>query len=316
MKEFREKEVKIEGEFVIDATVTYPLNPMKSRAYIIVQGTGKGTKDGNFKGLEVNLYRKLANELADTGAVVVRYNKRGLHGSGGDFYTAGVTDLINDIVQVIQYTQELHEVDKQRITLLGHSEGCILAVEAHKKYPVSQLILIAGAGGTLQRAMNQQQLKALEEIKNKKGAFGFVLRRLINLDKAQTKQQKLYRKISESKTDVIRIQGQKMNAKWLREHFEITLTQVLADLSQLDVPTLVICGDKDVQADPSDLTVINQLRNPNIETQLIENMDHLLHYFDGQSSILNVNKQYKAHVKQPLHEGFMQAIKSWIQGRD
>ena len=316
MKEFREEEVKIEGEYLIDATITYPTHSKNGMAYVIVQGTGVGNKDGNFKGLEVNLYRKLAYELADSGAVVVRYNKRGLHGSKGDFYAAGVTDLINDIIQVIRYTQGLHEVDHQRVALLGHSEGCILSVEAHKKYPVSQLILIAGAGGTLKRAMNQQQIRALEEIKNKKGVLGVILRRLVNLEKAQAKQQKLYKKISDSKKDTIRVQGQKMNAKWLREHFEMTLTQVLADLSQLNVPTLIICGDKDVQAEPSDLIVIDQLRNPNIKTQLIENMDHLLHYFDGECSILNVNKQYKAHVHQPLHQGFIQTLRSWIQACD
>jgi uncharacterized protein len=313
MKEFREEQVKIEGEYLIDATITYPTNAKNAPAYIIVQGTGKGNKDGDFKGLEVSLYRKLAYEIADNGALVVRYNKRGLHGSKGDFYAAGVTDLINDIIQVIQYTQGLHEVDDQRVALLGHSEGCILSVEAHKKYPVSQLILIAGAGGTLKHAMNQQQKRVLEEIKNKKGLLGVVMRRLVNIKKVQNKQQKLYKKISDSKTDTIRIQGQKMNAKWLREHFEISSTQVLADLSQLDVPTLIICGDKDVQADPSDLIIIDQLRNPMITTQLIENMDHLLHYFDGECTILNVNKQYKAHVNQPLHQGLIQILKTWIQ---
>ncbi len=316
MSHLIEKEVKIESAYPIDATITYPHQHHNHKVFIMIQGTGKGTKDGNFKGLKINLYQKLAHEIADTGAMVIRFNKRGLHGSGGDFDAAGMHDLVNDIIDVIKYAQALPEVDHHQVGLIGHSEGCILAVEAHKKHPVSQLILIAGAGGTLKRAMNNQQTKALEEIKGKSGISGFLLRRLINLEKAQSKQEKIFKKISDSTSDTIRIQGQKMNAKWLREHFEITLTDVLADLSLLNVPTYVICGDKDVQAEPQDVQVIKQLNNPNIKTEIINNMDHLLHYFDGKSSILNINKQYKSHINKQLNPDFVASLKSWIQSNN
>src|SRR5688500_504604 len=77
----------------------------------------------HIKGLELNIFSDLATALAEGGIASLRYDKRGVGGSGGDFNTRRVDDLVNDVRAAIARLRADDRVDSKRIFLVGHSEG-------------------------------------------------------------------------------------------------------------------------------------------------------------------------------------------------
>ncbi len=309
---FSEKEVVVKGEYDLSATLTIPeLNSQKLPAVVIIGGTGKGDRDGNMKNFNMNIYRQLAEYLSGLGLITIRYDKRGIGKSKGDFNKTGVHDLVKDIISNINYLENLSNVDKDKILLLGHSEGCILASIANTTHPVSGLILVSGAGICLKTAMQFQNLGIIEEIKKMKGLKGKLLSYLVTEKKVVLKQKKLFDLVSASNEDVLRIQFQKFPAKWLREHLSYTDDDVLDMLNKATCPILVIAGDKDVQADSEDLEMIKALQKQTISCRTIENMDHVLREYSGEKTVINVKKQYKHELNKPLHDKLKEEIKHW-----
>src|SRR6056297_1246662 len=101
---FIEKEITVNGEFSLSATLTLPNNNLDIHpVIIIVPGTGNSNRDGNSKKLNMNLYKLIAEHLISIGYASIRYDKRGLHKSQGDFVKTGLNDSINDIVYVYNY---------------------------------------------------------------------------------------------------------------------------------------------------------------------------------------------------------------------
>jgi pimeloyl-ACP methyl ester carboxylesterase len=310
---FIEKEIKINGEFKLSSTLTFP-NEKKDKypAIIIVPGTGNSDRDGNSKNLNMNLYKLIAEYLTSIGYATIRYDKRGLHQSDGNFIKTGVKDLIDDIISVYNHLKENDEIDSSNIYLLGHSEGAILSTISSEDMNLKGLILLSGAGISLKTALSMQSKEAYEEIQRMKGLKGTLLKLLYSKNRIRKTQEKLYEKALYTEKDVFKFKLKEFPAKWLREHLNYSDDDILKLLKNKDFPILCITGDKDVQADPNDLNNVKKLNNDKITVKIIENMDHILRYYDGEKTIMNLTKQYKEEVDKPLHEDLRNSLKEWL----
>src|SRR6056297_1054080 len=309
-----EKEITVSGEFDISSTLTLPNNNLNIHpVIIIVPGTGNSDRDGNNKKLNMNLYKLVAEYLTSIGYATIRYDKRGLHKSDGDFVKTGLNDSINDIVYVYNYLKNRDDIDIENIFLLGHSEGAILSTIASDQMKLKGLILLAGAGVSIKSALSMQNQEAYKEIQNIKGLKGILLRLLYSENKIKKTQEKLYKKALATDEDVIRFQMRKFPAKWLREHLQYTDEDILKLLEIKKTPVLCLTGDKDVQADPDDLKSVDELNNDSIKTKVVENMDHVLRYYGGEKTIINLINQYKEEVDKPLHEELKNLLEKWLK---
>ncbi len=309
---FKQEEVFIQGEEVISATVTIPEQERESYpAIVLIGGTGGLNRDGNGLGFKMNLYKDLAEWLTTQGFVTLRYDKRGIGKSGGNRNSVGLTGLVDDVTAVVRYLKS-HDHVSQDILLLGHSEGCIVATLAAERESVSGLILLSGAGVALKTSMQEQAHFLLDEVKRTKGIKGKLLRLSLNEKSVIGKQQKLFERVTATDQDTMRIQLMKFPAKWLREHLAYTDELLRDRLVQLNVPTLALTGDRDVQTDVHHLDELDALHAEHIEVQKIKNMDHMLKHFDGEMSILDVKKQYRAQLKEPLHPELQHQLHEWL----
>jgi pimeloyl-ACP methyl ester carboxylesterase len=102
----------------------------------------------------------------------------------------------------------------------------------------------------------------------------------------------------------------------LREHLQYSDDDILQILKNIKIPTLCITGEKDVQADPNDLIKVDSLGNKNITVKIIQNMDHILKYYSGEKTIMNLMKQYKNEVDEPLHEELKNSIQNWLDSKN
>jgi dienelactone hydrolase len=125
------EEVKIQaiGGFTLGGTLTKPKN-VSGRLPAVVTITGSGTQDRDEYSPSVGgvrLYRQLADTLSRRGIVVLRMDDRGLGASGGDATLATSADFANDIRSAVAYLRSRADIDPDRIALVGHSEGGMIA---------------------------------------------------------------------------------------------------------------------------------------------------------------------------------------------
>lgn len=100
---------------------------------ILVSGTGPIDRDVTFVGHA--LFRVLAHSLADAGIASLRFDKRGVGESEGDFSSAGPDDFVADVLGAMEYVIEHKRFAKERVGLIGHSEGGMVALTAAAKRP-------------------------------------------------------------------------------------------------------------------------------------------------------------------------------------
>mgnify|MGYP000212266032 CR=1 FL=1 len=310
MADYREEQVTIDGKYALKGTMTIPEGTgEKHPAVLMIAGSGKVDRDGNAGKALKNAYTELIDRVGGMGFVTLRYDKRGVGESEGQYYQTGMWDLVDDVLSAVEFLKQQPSVDPENIILMGHSEGCMLAEAANAKRPVAGLILISGAAETLASATARQRRIAMDEMMNEKGLKGSLFR-LLKVDKKAEKQnEKLTKKIMESGKDVMRVNLAKLNAKWMREHYS---HDVIEDLKQARCPVLAVTGAKDVQADPERIQAVPELVQGEGTWRVIENMDHYLKEYTGPLTIVNLMKQYKAEAEAPVHPELMKTIGEWL----
>ena len=86
----------------------------------------------------------LADYLSRNGIAVLRYDKRGVEKSGGEYFTATTQDFADDAEAALNYLKSRKDIDTSNIGLIGHSEGGIIApMIASQNKDVKFLVLMA-----------------------------------------------------------------------------------------------------------------------------------------------------------------------------
>jgi pimeloyl-ACP methyl ester carboxylesterase len=87
----------------------------------------------------------LADVLTRRGIAVLRCDDRGVGGSTGSFATATTKDFATDVHQMVRYLRSRSDIRHDRIGLIGHSEGGLIApIVASESKDVAFLVLMAG----------------------------------------------------------------------------------------------------------------------------------------------------------------------------
>lgn len=73
--------------------------------------------------------------------------------------------------------------------------------------------------------------------------------------------------------DVVRMDGQRINAKWFREFLAYNPAD---DLPKIEAPVLAITGAKDLQVSPDELTMVESSAGGPVATHLVPDVTHSL----------------------------------------
>lgn len=111
-------------------------------AVLLIAGSGPQNRDEEVAGHRPFLV--LSDHLAKAGYASFRYDKRGVGQSGGDFATATISDFAEDAGAAFDVLAAIPEIDKDRVAMLGHSEGGLTAPIAARGRNVAALVLLAG----------------------------------------------------------------------------------------------------------------------------------------------------------------------------
>ncbi|MFF2450662.1 alpha/beta hydrolase [Neobacillus sp. NPDC058068] len=307
-----EKEVTIQSKTALKGTLSLPETRMeKGPAVLIIPGTGKLDRNGKLnKKIDVKLYRQLAEFLTSIGIINLRYDKRGVAASEGDYLATGLWDLVDDAQAAVQFLKSLPEVDPEKVIVLGHSEGSMIGSALAAREELGGLILLAGAGERLSEALKRQRDLATEDIINAKGFQGFFLRLLGVQNKVEKQAQKFMDKVLSSHKDVIKVSFVKTNAKWLREHLSYNVRE---DLAKVTCPLLAITGARDTQANPAVLKELPHYVKADVHYYAVENMAHPCKFTKQTSTMFTTKKDIFAQAELPIHPELKKLLEVWLQ---
>ncbi len=299
----REQEISFKSdEIEFAGTIALPDGAGPFSAVLLIAGSGPVDRNENHKKIKLNAFYDISHYLADNGFASLRYDKRGVGKSGGDFWRTGFFDRVQDAAAALDYLKQRKDVLAEEVFLLGHSEGCLISVRlAGTGTRAAGIVLVAGPAQSGEAVLKWQ---AVQVSKGIKGLSRFVIK-LLRIDVLKS-QQKYIDKIKQSKKDSIRVQlVSKIPAKWLREFMAYNPAE---DLSRVMLPVLAITGSKDIQVDPADLQRMAELVKAPFESHVIPDMTHMLRVEKGEASISN----YKAEVRRPVEPSLLATIRDWL----
>ena len=151
--------------FSLAGTITKPANVARPPVVILVSGSGAQDRDETVFGIPV--LGQVAGRLSDAGFFVVRYDKRGVGQSGGRIESTSIEAYADDARAVIEWIRKRKDIDRDRIAVVGHSEGGAMAllVGSRMRGEVRAIGLIAAPGQTGREISLMQQRHVLEKLK-------------------------------------------------------------------------------------------------------------------------------------------------------
>jgi len=151
------------GNFNLKGTLTHPEQEQLIKTPCVILITGSGPQDRNEEILGHRPFLVLADRLTRSGYGVLRMDDRGTGLSEGVFDGSTSKDFATDIESAIDFVKTLSYIDTQKIILMGHSEGGMIANMVAAKHPeVFGIVSLAGPGIKGSELLLDQQQRIAE----------------------------------------------------------------------------------------------------------------------------------------------------------
>ena len=144
-------------------TITIPEGDGPFPLAILISGSGPQNRNSEI--LEHKPFLVIADHLSRNGIAVLRYDDRGVQHSEGSFSKSTTADFTTDAAAAIKYAHTLEQIDTNRIGLIGHSEGGMIAPKVAAEYKnVDFIVSIAGPAVPITELMTLQNKLVLEKL--------------------------------------------------------------------------------------------------------------------------------------------------------
>ncbi|MER3388611.1 MAG: alpha/beta fold hydrolase [Microcella sp.] len=280
--------VELAGELVM---------PADARAIaVLLPGSGPLDRDGDARGLALGIQRELSESLADHRIASMRWDKRGVGESSGDFLASGLHDLVDDACAVVDHALE-HGLP---VIVIGHSEGTAIAARVAVERPaIAGAVLLSGYARSGLEVLRWQSRMIAADIP---GPVRFVLRALrTDLEKATEKNRT---RLLATTKDVERMGGVRVNARWYREFMAYDPSDDLAAAAQ---PMFALGGEYDLQSPPEDTPRIAELRSATTRAAVLDGLSHILRTQPSASL-----RTYRRDARRPVDPRIAASIVEWI----
>ena len=293
----------VNGMYDLPGILSISNTPGKKPLVIILPVAGPTEKDGSYE--ENKPYKDLAWGIASKGFAVFRYEKRS--NNYGIFLLKDKAayekftpreDLLDDLYKIIDSLKTLPEINPEKIFILGHGQGGMLAPLVAKERNEIAGIIMMGANAKRTQEMMIDQYKYLSKVTpEKKGEYD-----------TQTK-------------NAIRSMDKKLNP--LTEHhlmpYDVQATYWIwlnqyphLDISKkLNKPQFVMHGERDYQANLENYELWKRTleKNKKATVKLYPRLNHLFYPGDAQSTY----SEY--YLKSNIPENIINDISSWLSNQ-
>lgn len=288
----------------LSGTLVLSETPSRGPGVLLLTGSGPMDRDGNQGRLRLDVSRQLARALATAGVASLRYDKRGVGVSEGSFLESGLADNINDACAALKALSEHPQIDPAELYIVGHSEGAIIAAAvAASDMPLAGVVLVACPGRTGECLLVWQAERLEDDIPPPVRGMLWLLRTDL-----VSRIRRNHQRIKQTTTDVARIGGVRINARWHREFMKHDPRR---DLARIDVPVLAITGENDLQVPAEDLAVIAAMVPGPVQTWMAPDLSHILRRQYGPPSL----RSYRKDAKRPVDSEVLDRIVQWVHHR-
>lgn len=303
-------------------TLTLPEGVGPFPAAILITGSGPQDRDQTLLGHKT--FAVLADHLTRNGVAVLRYDDRGIGGSSGEFAAATSADFATDARAAVRFLLTRHDIDRNGIGFIGHSEGGMVAqIAAASNDTVKFVIMLAGPGTHLmQLARSQERLLALSQgasaadIARMEPVMVEVFTAVAQSTSAEDARARVRAvltaealatlKAPESRREVL---VQQMANDWTRYLLQY---QPAAFLSRIHVPILALNGTLDRQVPPDEnLAGIKAAlgHNADVTIRRIDGVNHLF-----QTARTGAIGEY-ADIEETIAPVVLDTVTEWIKAR-
>ncbi len=293
---FTEEEIQIgEKPWILPGTLSIPKNQKRSPGVVLVHGSGPNDRDETIGPNKV--FRDIAWGLSSNGIAVLRYDKRTkVYPDKFDVDKLTVDDeTIEDALKAIEFLRKDKRIDPERIYLLGHSLGGMLAPEIGvRAKKLAGIIIMAGNA----RPLEDLILEQYDYIFNLDGELDSTEKR--ELGDIKEKVEKLKDGTLGDDEPFLFVKGYYW--KDLKARDQIGFAR------KLDCPILILQGARDYQVTTRDFEGWKEgLKDKkNVTFRLYPDLNHLLMIGEGMSTPSEYEKE--SHVDPKVIEHLI----SWI----
>ena len=251
---------------LLNGTLYTPIKQNNTTSLVIlIAGSGPTNRDGNQFGMTNNSLKLLAESLVKNGIAVYSYDKRIFaQMASGKLDEASLTfdNFIDDAKAVVLYFK--NQKKYHSITVAGHSEGALIGMVAANEN-ADAYISLAGAGRPIDEVIVEQIGKQAPFLKEE------VEKNLATLKSGNTFELK-----NQMLASLFRASVQPYMISWIKYNPQ-------NEIKKLQIPSLLINGDKDIQVSVQDAQLLQQAK-PDAQLQIIPNMNHIFKSIKGDDT--------------------------------
>jgi pimeloyl-ACP methyl ester carboxylesterase len=280
-------------------TLTTPAGDGPFPAVVLVSGSGPQDRDETL--FDHKPFLVLADYLSRRGIAVLRYDDRGVGQSTGTHGTATTADFATDAWAAVEFLTKQPKIDRQRVGVMGHSEGGLVAPMVAADHPdaVAYIVLLAGPGVPGAAIVDRQRVDILKAAGTPAGTIdlfvklyaklnpiatgpGSVEERKTALTKAvadyrETLTEEQRRLVGQTKPDAAAAIAAVMTSPWMDAFLRFDPAPTLKRVS---CPVLALTGSLDLQvaADvnlPAIGAALKAGKNPPAEFVEMKGLNHL-----------------------------------------
>ena len=308
-------------------TLTLPEGKGPFKAVIMITGSGPQNRNEELMGHKPFLV--ISDFLSRNGIAVLRYDDRGVGGSQGKYSEATSADLATDAQAAFDFLRNNPKIDPDRIGLMGHSEGGLIApIVASANHKIGFIVSLAGPGVTGQQIIIRQtqdisRLSGLSEAEIKDATrtnikLYEIVKKESDNKKAEIKVLEAYKEILSKKkmpdgdirkaVNQLSISFGANTYTWFRYFI---MTNPATFWKQVKCPVLALNGDKDLQvaADENIPAIDNALKSEGNKLSMTAVIPGLNHLF--QHCKTGLPSEY-GNIEETFSPDVLEIISNWI----
>jgi pimeloyl-ACP methyl ester carboxylesterase len=319
------------GDFVLAGTLTMPPGMGPFPAVLLISGSGAQNRNEELLGHKPFLV--LADHLTRAGIGVLRVDDRGVGGSSGSVSEATSEDFAGDALAGVRFLQTQPRIAKDRVGLVGHSEGGLIApLAASRSADVAFIVLLAGPGVPGSEIIPAQVQKidraeGMPEDKARRQAN--LTRTALTMARAENDRSALRSKLEKFFADhpeaidakalesmggmqkFLDFQVMTLSSPWFRFFYDYDPRPALR---KVRVPVLAVNGQLDTQVPfeqnlPAIEQALREAKNPDVTVRAMPGLNHLF-----QTAKTGSPTEY-ATIDETMAPAVLDLVTGWILER-
>lgn len=310
---YNEQDVKfpnLQDDIILAGTLTYPKSGEPFPAAILISGAGP--QDRNEEGYGGHrFFHVLADYLTKGGIAVLRYDDRGVGESTGSQDKITIAGITEDAKAAFQFLKTRSFINPQKIGLIGHSEGGLIAqIVASGIDEIGYIVLMAGPALPGRDIYLYQQ-----KVFPGQSVFQSVSERILTVIEKEKNEDIAREKISSILKEIKIItprMAEDMIELFLSPELRYLITiDPVTILSKVKCPVLALGGNKDVHIPSSQNLkaveeILQKAGNKNYKTVEFPNINHLF-----QTANTGSTMEYSL-IEETIAPVVLKTIGDWI----